>query len=697
MADLAEAIEGVKPGFVTKHGGRKQVYMLVDLAEREPGRVSLGRLAKEFVLPLQRVLEALTSSIGPIAKHNRWALEDLYQEEALIYDEGLGGTTVPSALADPPKHTQSQKRQLLRDTARGSTRVFLDGRRERPHESWSLANTGTIALPISKGFRTTIERYKEYVEAKPEFDAFAKLVNTLLRDVATLRDALRELAASSREGLRDLAALTALHGVVDIECAASGDTGVGPMEDLQEFIVGSATPLFIKRLIQEPAAAEDALTKRDAAAKRILDAWATDAWKDGAQAVMDHAEVVDHELWEDTFHAVESATNLLPLTGLRARFLEEQFFPLEYQAWKEELDPAFHKLISATLSKEAASQYIDGWKHHKPLSESVLSIMSSLANTTIAMGANLPGPMSLWVAVTRLSLFHSIAHKAKSPLLPAPRSEWVINRIVKMSKLNLSEQKQFAFAVGEAYEFRDASSAARYKHSVKLLGVDWDSRLFRGAGLRGATAFIAAALLALTLNSDPDESLKSSIGLISAMGLAGLAFADLGPISDFLLKRSPRLATLGMAGVAGFISILGVVSGVLTMRDGILRDDNMQLLEGALSTTGNGLAFIGWLASTAGYVPVPQYLMVLGTVLILLSIGVAVWGMLQNSVEEFVLGIIEHLKADGSVARAAGLGPTITILEEMVDKAHFAQLSPLFIKDFEARGFPTELAEGLCS
>ncbi|MCR9164089.1 MAG: hypothetical protein ACE37F_01685 [Nannocystaceae bacterium] len=672
--------------------------MLVDLTMREPGLVSIQRLAEEFSLPPQRVLQVLTAgSPNAVARQNRWVLEELYQAEGLYFDEGLGLTTVPSAIEHPPKHSQSQKRHLVRDAAHGSVKITEDGKREPRYYAWKVSNSGTIALPISKGFRTTLERYKEYKETKPELDAFAKRVRRVLRDIDALREALRELARAAKGGLPNLAALTALHAVVDIECAVNGDTGVGPMEDLQNFIVAAAMPLFMKKLVQEPEVAEDARGQRDAAAKRILDEWATPDWKDGLRSVIEHSEVVDHDLWEDTFYALESAVALLPLTEHRERFLDQEVLPLEYHAWKEELDPEFEKLLKSTLSPEAAEQYIEGWKGQTPLRESALSIASSFSNATIAMGANLPGPMSLWVAITRISMFHSIAHKARRGLRKAARSEWVLNKIVKFGGISWQEKQRMAFAIGEAYEFRDAPASVRYKHATKLMGVNWDDRLFRGAGFRGATALLAGALLALTVSSNPDESATSAIGYISAMATAGLAFADLGPISDFLMKRSSRLTTLGMGGVAGFVSVLGIVSGGLTLRDGIVRGDALQALEGALAGAGNGLAFIGWLASTAGYVPVPQYVMVVGTVLVLASIAVAVWGMTQNSVEEFVRGVIDHLSDPASFAQQAGLGPTVDLSDEMVSASFFANIPARFQKDLEARGFPSDLAASLCS
>lgn len=123
----------------------------------------------------------------------------------------------------------------------------------------------------------------------------------------------------------------------------------------------------------------------------------------------------------------------------------------------------------------------------------------------------------------------------------------------------------------------------------------------------------------------------------------------------------------------------------------------MQVLEGVLGGSGSFLSVVAWAAGTAGAVPISQYVMAVGTLLVLASIGVAVWGMFDSSAESFVYGILDVLEDEQSYTQRADLGSTVELLRELMDATHFAPLDEMFRVDLEARGFSAELAEGLTS
>lgn len=468
-----------------------------------------------------------------------------------------------------------------------------------------------------------------------------------------------------------------------------------PMAELQQYIVESAMPLFTQHLLQEPRAAKRALARRDAAAKRVLDAFKTAEWQDGIRTLIEHQDVVDHKLWEEAFYELERAAVLLPLTGHADRFAREQMDPFFYQLAKEELDPEFRTALEKELSEEDARDFIEGWKSLPDVGESVMSIASQLSVATIAIGANLPGPMSLWVALSRVALFHAIAYKAAKGLTAGGLAGGILNRLVKWGSLGAAEQTLLQNAIQESYQWRDKPPTTRYVNTVKSLNIDLDDRLFRGAGLRGATFLVATALLVLTLTNDPLESYEHAVGLMSAMGGGVLAFADLKPIADVLMRRAPTVAVTGMSAVAASVSVFGIVAGVLTMRKGFARGDSLQALEGALGGTGSAVALGGWIAASVFAVPIPQYVMAVGTLLVLASIGAAVWGMIQDSVQAFVNGILEALEDPSSFAQRADLGSTVTLLRELVEATSFDGIPLPYRTDLEARGFPPDLAAEL--
>ena len=699
MGGLAEAIKGVKPGFVVKEGGRRQVYLLVDLSVREPGRVSLERLAKEFGLPPRRVIDTLLSGRKGVSGPNAWALEELYQAEALYYDPGLGLTTVPSAVAKPPKHNASQKRGLLSDAAHGSTRITLDGKKEPPYFDWTITNSGTIALPLSKGFRTTLERYKEYKESKPELDAFAKLVAQLGRDLDTMRAAMRDMAVAAREAMSEIGALAGLEAVVDIECAMVGDPlpGEHAMADLQGFIAKSAMPVLSKNLVLEPVAAKDnAHLRRDGAAKRILDSLKTPEWKEGIKALVEHHAVAEHQLWDDTFYYLEQATFLLPMTGLKDRFSGEQIDPLIYHAWKAETNPELVRLVEENFSEEARRDFLEGWKDESTVGESVVSIASTASVAIITSGSNMPGPMSLWVAATRLAMFYAIEHKVRLGLLAKSNGAAfsILNLLARGAKLNVPEWDRMLKALNEVHYQKHANAASRYKHTLKAMKIDWDGKLFRGSVMRGGTAVVATILLLATLTGDPLESVNGVVGLASAFGTAGLAIADLKPVLAVIERNAPRLAAHGLPAVAGLLSVVGVVTGFMTLGDGWARGDMVRSFEGGLGGTGSLLSLVGWVAlesSLVTAVALPHLLMVAGAVLVLAAVGVGVYRMLHDSVEVFAYAILEELEREDSFTQRAGLGATTSSLRDLMDVSNFKQIPLAYRSDLEARGFTKDL------
>ena len=442
----------------------------------EPAVSGAGaRLAKEFGLPPRRVIDTLLSGRKGVSGPNAWALEELYQAEALYYDPGLGLTTVPSAVAKPPKHNASQKRGLLIDAAHGSTRITLDGKRSRP------TSTGLV----------------------------------------------------------------------------------------------------------------------------------------------EHHAVAEHQLWDDTFYYLEQATFLLPMTGLKDRFSGEQIDPLIYHAWKAEKNPELVRLVEKNFSEEARRDFLEGWKDESTVGESVVSIASTASVAIITSGSNMPGPMSLWVAATRLAMFYAIEHKVRLGLLAK------------------------------------SNGASRYKHTLKAMKIDWDGKLFRGSVMRGGTAVVATILLLATLTGDPLESVNGVVGLASAFGTAGLAIADLKPVLAVIERNAPRLAAHGLPAVAGLLSVVGVVTGFMTLGDGWARGDMVRSFEGGLGGTGSLLSLVGWVAlesSLVTAVALPHLLMVAGAVLMLAAVGVGVYRMLHDSVEVFAYAILGGTRKGRLVHTTRGPG-----------------------------------------